>query len=257
MRDIRPIRAEEGEDFLRLLCEVFGLDFDRAHNIFFSEPLFDLNRKWALFEGREMVSILTTVGLEFGWGRAIGIAGVATRESRRNEGMASLLLERVLKESAKRGETGALLFAKDETLYAKNGFESLDRVVRGTVRGEPEPKLPIIVGSDEVRRRYDAWSEADPNRLRRDERRWQYWKWTLRVCTELPDNGYVCLEGNTLREAVSSRPLTSWPVGAAEWFGLTFMADQLGIQLADAAVELYLMGRNIPGQPQMFMTDQF
>jgi hypothetical protein len=35
------------------------------------------------------------------------------------------------------------------------------------------------------------------------------------------------------------------------------MADQLEIPLHDPVVELYLMGHNVPGIPQLFMTDQF
>jgi hypothetical protein len=35
------------------------------------------------------------------------------------------------------------------------------------------------------------------------------------------------------------------------------MADQLGFVFERAVVELYLMGKNVPGIPQMFMTDQF
>jgi hypothetical protein len=58
--EIRTIHESEGETFLRLMCGVFGLDFNRAYDVFFTEPLFDLDRKWALFEGNEMVSILTT-----------------------------------------------------------------------------------------------------------------------------------------------------------------------------------------------------
>jgi hypothetical protein len=35
------------------------------------------------------------------------------------------------------------------------------------------------------------------------------------------------------------------------------MADQLELPLENPTVDLYLMGRNVPGIPQMFMTDQF
>jgi len=35
------------------------------------------------------------------------------------------------------------------------------------------------------------------------------------------------------------------------------MADQFEIPIGHPEVDLYLMGQNIPGIPQMFMTDQF
>jgi GNAT superfamily N-acetyltransferase len=257
MTEIRPIHESEGETFLALLCDVFELDYYRAEGIFFTEPMFDLNRKWALFDGPEMVSILTTVPLEFGWGRAFGVAGVATTPKRRSEGLAGQLLDKVIEESAKRGETGALLFARELGVYAKHGFEAIDRVVRGNIIGVPEQKNPNVLEWSEIRELYDDWASRDQDRLRRDEKRWKYWKWNLRVCTGLAD-GYMCLEGNTMREAVVGSALPAWPVGPyTEWLGLTFMADQLGIKLEEPELDLYLMGYNIPRIPQMFLTDQF
>jgi hypothetical protein len=35
------------------------------------------------------------------------------------------------------------------------------------------------------------------------------------------------------------------------------MADQLQFAFEKATVEMELMGRNVPGVPQMFLTDQF
>lgn len=270
--EIRPIRAGEAESFLRLLCDVFGLDFGRAHRIFFTEPMFDLNRKWGVFEGEEIVSILTNVGLEFGWGKAIGIAGVATRVDRQNEGLASKLLEAVLAQAEKEGETGALLFAKDPTLYEKAGFQIMDQVIRGPIDAAPERASRVsrseirdprsdetfpILDFQQVQNRYDSWSLQNPNRLRRNDRRWGYWRWNLRVCTEFGD-GYICTEAGLIRECVVSRPVHSWPLPAgSEWLGLESLANEIGIPLKTREHELHLMARNAPGIPQLFMTDQF
>ncbi|MDR3689658.1 MAG: GNAT family N-acetyltransferase [Fimbriimonas sp.] len=257
MTEIRPIHESEAEGFLRLMCDVFGLDFNRAYDVFFTEPLFELERKWALFEGREMVSILTTSPLEFGWGKAFGIAGVATRHDRQGEGHASVLLQRVLKESAKRGEAGALLFARELSLYERNGFEPLDRVIRAPLHTQMEDEFPESFEFETVQRTYDEWSLQHPDRLRRDERRWNYWRWHYRICTPYQD-GYLSIEPGVLREPIYSQSVTSLPLPpGTDWFGTTFMADQFEIPLHDPAVELYLMGRNIPGIPQIFMTDQF
>ena len=111
MTEIRPIKETEAESFLQLLCDVFQLDFNRAYNAFFTEPYFSLQRKWALFEGPQIVSALQVVPLEFGWGPAIGIAGVSTRESFRNEGYAGRLIQKVLREYERNGVETSLLFA--------------------------------------------------------------------------------------------------------------------------------------------------
>lgn len=255
--DIRPIRAGEAEQFLRLLCDTFDLDFARAHRVFFAEPLFDLNRKWAAFEGSEMVSILTTVGLEFGWGKAIGIAGVATRKDVQRRGYAARLLDQVLTCAASAGETGALLFAKNPSLYSKCGFEVRDEVLRGPIQTSPEREPFELLEFNDVQERYNRWSLQDPNRLVRDDRRWGYWRWNLRVCTAVGD-GYICTEAGVVREIVADKPIRDWSLPAGtEWLGLRSMADRLAVPLRGAQHDLHLMVRNVPGQPQMFMTDQF
>lgn len=257
MTEIRPIREHEVDSFLELMCEVFKLDFNRAYPLFREEPMFDLNRKWALFQGQEIVSVLTTTPLEFGWGKAIGIAGVATKESRRNEGFGRKLIQKVLKASEDNGEGAALLFASDLRLYEALGFEGLDRVVQGQVA-----TLPIEVDSkqisfDQLKAKYDEWSQADENRLRRDAKRWQYWKWTMRDCRDLND-GYLCLENSTIREALLPEPKKRLPVArGTEWLGTSYMTDQLEIPMGTISVPMYLMGHKVPGQPQFFMTDQF
>lgn len=255
--EVRPIRAAEAEAFLHLLCNVFELDFNRAHRIFFTEPMFDLNRKWALFDGGEMVSILTTVPLDFGWGRAIGIAGVATMIERQGQGYAHELLTSVMRAADAAGETGALLFAHNPTLYGRLGFEIIDEVIRGPIVANPERDPFTLMDFQEVQSLYNRWSLQDPNRLRRDDRRWGYWRWNLRVCTAFED-GYICTEAGIVRECVKSLPATEWPLAAgSEWRGLASMANQIGIPLSAKEHDLHLMGRRIPGPPQMFMTDQF
>ena len=42
---IRTITAEEGPEFLALMCKVFDLEVSRAQSVFYKEPLFDLSRK--------------------------------------------------------------------------------------------------------------------------------------------------------------------------------------------------------------------
>lgn len=255
MIEIRPIVRPEAAAFLQLLCEVFALDYKRAEVVFFTEPLFELERKWAALVDGEIVSILTTVGLEFGWGRAIGIAGVATKDRWRNQGIAGKLLDTALEKHAQQGEGAAMLFAVDPRLYGRSGFTVLDWVVRGRMTGVPEAEIAETLDRDSIRRLYDDWASQSNDRLRRDEQRWAYWQWNLRTCVPMP-GGYVCFEGDTVREAVGD--MSQAPVGQrCEWFGLESMVGPLGLGLLEPKREIALMGRNVPGQPEMFLTDQF
>jgi predicted N-acetyltransferase YhbS len=254
--EIRPIRREEAEMFLELLCGVFGLDLTRAQSIFFTEPMFDLNRKWALFDGPRMVSILTTTPLTFGWGKAFGIAGVATRKERQGEGFGGKLLDQVILESRRIGEDGALLFAKETSLYNRVGFRTLDVVVRAGLQSKPwEPNEAFE--EDTVRKIYTAWASRHPARLRRDALRWKYWSWHYRMCTPF-QNGYLCYEPGLVREAIFSSPVDCLPVpDDCEWFGLLSMARELKLKISEPRTDLHFMGHNMPMTPQMFMTDQF
>ena len=178
--EIRPIHEHEAGAFLRVLCDVFSLDFQRATSIFFTEPMYDIQRKWALFESGEIKSILTTSALEFGWGRCAGIAGVATPPKFERQGYARMLLEAVIEHGTQNGEAATLLFAKRTELYAALGFEQLDVVEKGLVVSEPYVERPQLTSTD-VQRIYSSWAKESPNRLLRDARRWKYWDWLMRI----------------------------------------------------------------------------
>jgi len=256
MTEIRPVRREEGEDFLALLCAVFGLEYERAYQVFFTEPLFELDRKWALFEDAAMVSILTTVPLQFGWGAAVGLAGVATREDCRGHGYASRLLQEVVRASREAGEGRLLLFAQRPEFYCRNGFEVIDEAVRGKLRTTAFGYDPAVMSMQEVRDAYDTWALEKPGRLRRDDRRWHYWQWGMK--TGMPfREGYLTLEGGLVREAVPGGG-DAWPVApGTDWFGLRSTMEDCQVPVENPVPELVLMGRDIPGPVTMFMTDQF
>ncbi|MBS1716837.1 MAG: GNAT family N-acetyltransferase [Armatimonadetes bacterium] len=258
MREIRPIKMEEAEAFLSLLCNTFAIDFERAYAVFFNEPLFDVRRKWALFENGKILSILSTVPLEFGWGRGIGVAGVATAFERRGEGLASELLNEVMRVASEGNEGATYLFARELGLYERNGFRLLDTVIRvGIVPNNTMPTGDSLI-PDKVAEIYDRWALGHPDRLQRPVERWAYWRWTMKLCMPF-GSGYMCTEGGVVRECISSELLQSWPVPrATDWLGLTTMARQMGVPMSGRPrVELYLMGKDAPSVPQMFMTDQF
>jgi predicted acetyltransferase len=257
LTEIRPIKRGEAQDFLRLLCEAFDLDFERAKGVFFNEPMFDVNRKWALFLDGQIESILTTVPLAFGFGNAIGIAGVATRLSSRGRGLGGELLQEVLRSSQESGEGPALLFARETALYERVGFRLLDQVIRAPIQAGSNAPLEGVMPQHEVVNIYNDWAASRPNRLRRDDRRWTYWKWNMRFCCPFA-NGYICLEGATVRECIVDGPVDIWPIHAGtEWIGLRTMAGECHVPLGDEHFELHLMGRGFDEIPQLFMTDQF
>ncbi|MCH7944474.1 MAG: GNAT family N-acetyltransferase [Armatimonadetes bacterium] len=257
MIEIRTIREDEAEQFLGLLCGVFDLDVGRARKIFFTEPMFDLARKWALYEDGEMRTILTTTPLLFGFGAAFGVAGVATERSHQRRGLAQRIIERVLEHGAKTGEPRCLLFAHKEKVYARAGLETVDSVVRADVLADFPADAPATLAFDDVRRIYESWAEQDPHRLRRDERRWKYWQWTLRTCEEAP-GGYVCVEPMLCREAIVSHGLKAWPLmPGTRWLGLESMTEAIGAPVEKARHELHVMTYGFDERPQIFMTDQF
>jgi len=257
MTEIRPIRPAESDDFLRLLCRVFELDFERAKSVFYHEPLFELDRKWALIQDGEIRSILTSVPLEFGWGRAFGVAGVATAPEHRRKGLAADLLTEVVAMSKDAGESACYLFARDPRVYERIGFSILDDVITAPIATAETQDVLELLSTDEVRAQYDAWAKLAPNRLRRDERRWTYWGWNLRMCTRM-GSGYVCVEGDTVREVVGAPLCPTWPMtGDATWSGLRSVASSANVPIGEATHVMNFMGIGGEGVPEMFLTDQF
>jgi GNAT superfamily N-acetyltransferase len=247
----------EAEPFLELLCQVFSLDLARAKTVFYGEPLYDLGRKWAVFEDGRIVSILTTTSLVFGWGKAIGIAGVATDPSRRGQGFARRLIEEVLEDAEAKGEGPAVLFAQDSRLYRRCGFEEIDEVVRGRLASDPAAHTAEPLGLDEVQALYSEWSSQCPERLVRTRARWDFWVWSYRPAERFGP-GYLCLEPSIVREAVPLHKAELWPVPPdTDWVGLRRVLDAVDAPVTGLRHELIVMGRGLPAPVQMFMTDQF
>ncbi|MCW5940052.1 MAG: GNAT family N-acetyltransferase [Fimbriimonadaceae bacterium] len=257
MTCVRTLEPSEAEPFLSLLCRVFDLDLSRARSVFYSEPLYNLGRKWALFEDGEIRSILTTTGLEFGWGRAIGIAGVATDPVHRGRSLARHLIEEVLQAAEAAGEGPAILFAQNRDLYLRCGFEEVDEVVRGPIEADLDSEPGEPIGLEEVRQLYARWAAESPERLVRTQARWEYWVWSYRPAERFGP-GYICVEPSLVREAVPLHHSDRWPVSpGTEWVGLRRVIKALSVPVGPTSHELVLMGRGLPGPVQMFMTDQF
>lgn len=233
------------------------MDYSLAHGVFFSEPNFDPSNKWALFSGGEMVSILTTTGLRFGADLAIGIAGVATLPKARGHGLAQRLVSEACAAAETQGIREAILFAHRTELYEKCGFSVVDELLQGPIHSLGISDQPEDVSWPEVERLYDHWSQSQPRRLQRDAAAWARWKYNLKSVESL-GKGYFCTEGDLVREAVLVGKYDAWPViPGSEWYGLKSLSEAIGVPGDLKPAQLYLMGRNCPSAPQMFMTDQF
>jgi GNAT superfamily N-acetyltransferase len=255
--EIRPVTEGEAGTFLRLLCEVFELDFERATTVFFTEPLFDLSHKWALFENGIIRSVLTTTPIPFGWGETVGIAGVATDPRFRSQGLARRLLQHVLAASTERGYVGAMLFATSESVYSEVGFQTTDTVIEAPIILSEEIHDPVSMPRDEVKEKYMEWAMKDAARVQRTDQRWAYWSWRQAVIEKL-EEGYICLEGSTIREALLEPAPKSLPIGVkCSWVGLKSMTEALQMPIGPERETLKLMTIGLPKRPQMFMTDQF
>lgn len=251
MRSIRTLHGSESRAFLDLMCEAFRLERVADLTTHVADPHWVRSTRWGLFEGDDLVSIMSAAPLQFGWGRAIGIASVATRVDCRSRGLAQQLLEEVLFQAARSGIQGALLFAHQEELYRRSGFELLDTVVSGVLASTSGEGTAIARG--DVRTIYDRWSFAHPARLRRTANDWVRWRSRWRDCVQ-SERGYIAIDNGQVREAVDAvEPL---PVSkGVKWYGLDSMSKLFNI--VDKSDELLLMGRSFPHTPQMFMTDQF
>lgn len=259
MITVRPILATEADTFFSILCESFELDAHRARPIFFQDPGFDLNHKWALFDGDEMHSILTSTPMEFGFGGATGIAGVATRFESRGQGYAAKLIELVASQFRAGGVDGLLLFATKTKLYESLGFEELDTVVAGPITpdGDDETwRAPLE--TTEVIARYGTWSGSRPEWCVRSPERWKTWSWSARVCEPVGDIGYVCFEGTSVREAIVPEGQRGWPVPqGTEWMGLAGVTQRLQVPATCKSTGTLLLGKSLKTCPGMFLTDQF
>ncbi len=257
MIEIRPIQYTEADAFLQLLCDVFDIEFQRAKSVFFAEPSFDLNRKWALFESGKMVSILTTTPIQIGTQAAVGIAGVATLASEQRRGLAQKLITRVMECSRENGEQNIYLFARDATVYSRCGFEKIDTVVQGLINPDPEFNEVESMPAMKVRAIYDSWSQNGLNRFVRTPVRWDVWNWACRICEPAHD-GYICYEMTTVREAILPLGLSSWPVTpGTDWLGLARTTSVLEVPVSASPTDLFLMATPGAPLPVMFMTDQF
>lgn len=256
--EARPLREAEFERFLDVLCDAFALDRRRSAHTFHTEPLRDERQKWGLFDRHgNLVSILSVLRMDFGWGPASGFSNVATRKLDRGKGFAETLMREVLARLAAEGVEPALLFAHNPRLYARMGFVTGDRVIRGNLVRVPPSTVLEPMDAAAVRSHYARWADSSPARLRRAESRWAYWDWRYGAAYEAMD-GYFRLESGVVREAVWTHAPWALEIGVpAEWIGTATVTAGLNVPVEGAVDELLMMVYRCPTVPEMFMTDQF
>ncbi len=256
-QEIRPLIGEEVSLGLDLVCICFGLNRKRIQTLFDSDLMRETKTHWGLFEGRDLLSTITVTPLQFGWGEAAGISGVATHPDRQKQGLASCLLKETAAQESAAGRVGSILLANEARVYEKAGYSVTDRVIDGTIMTSEPVDQAADVSDEETEQLYAEWAEADPGRMRRDETRWRAWRWLGRRYERL-SQGVACCEPGLVREAVLNETLDRWPLPAGtRWVGLKSIADQMGVPLQSTRDDLLLMSKDIPGPVQLFLTDQF
>ena len=119
-------------------------------------------------------------------------------------------------------------------------------VVRGPIVTDELGDAITTFPFQRVQSRYNEWAAQDPSRLRRNERRWRYWRWIPRTCEPAP-GGYVCVEPHLCREALVAPGLERWPVmPGTSWLGLESLTKALGVPLSSYDKELFVMAHSMP-----------
>ena len=183
----RAARPDELDDLVDLLCEAFDLPFGPARDLVRADPYFDLSRKRVLVgEDGRVLSCLTVVEQKMRIGDALvpiaGIAGVATREAHRGQGLATELLRETMHWLRGEGYGLAALLAADPRCYRRLGWEVAGRHFRLTAPASGVPasaeRARVRTASREdiaaISRLYDECAGGATGACERDAKRWDY-----------------------------------------------------------------------------------
>jgi predicted acetyltransferase len=184
--EVGAVRPEELDTMLAIMCEGFGLPFDAARDIFYSDPYFEIENKRLLRLGGRIVSCLTIVDTTCWIGegevRLAGIAGVATPPELRRRGYAGRLLMETLHTLDTRGFALSALFPFSYAYYRKFGWELAGFACRcltasAYLPAYPEAQHVRLARPDDVpqlERLYNATSRGQALHCLRDAKRWLY-----------------------------------------------------------------------------------
>ena len=192
--EISAVRPDELESLLALICEVFGLPYEPAREIFYGDPYLNLENKRVLRVGGRIVSCLSIADREVWLGskkvRVGGIAGVATRPEERGKGYASLLISDTLDFLKAQGYALSALIPYSSHFYRRLGYEICGNACRYITSPSFLPSSREIQNvrparsndASALERCYDTWSWRNSFFGIRDEQRWQYLLKNVQQC---------------------------------------------------------------------------
>ncbi|MCW5935045.1 MAG: GNAT family N-acetyltransferase [Fimbriimonadia bacterium] len=204
---VAPITEEWNENYLRLLCMGFQLDFGMARQVFYDDPMRPFTERWGLWtvvSGEEQLVSVMNVSPAPMWvhGQVIptaGISGVTTHINHRKQGYSSRLLTDTMPALKQKGFLAAALVPYSHHFYRPLGWETVGCLFRLRL---PPKRLPAFTESRWMRR-YEVSDESAlkklyaqrcpprNGRLAREELRWQYVLWNNRRKWVWHDQGEV------------------------------------------------------------------
>ncbi len=184
--DIGPVRADEADDMLQVMCAAFELPFEVARPIFYADPYFDLDAKRVLRVDGRIVSCLTLSETQCRVGEACapitGIAGLATLPTYQNRGYAACLLHATIETLHSRNAPLVGLYPFQSEYYARLGWETATQECRWTAPPAALPAYPeaanvICAGSEHlpsIGALYEQTLGSYCLSGAREPKRWQY-----------------------------------------------------------------------------------
>src|SRR5690242_14662527 len=125
--EVSAVRQDELDTMLALMCQAFGLPFQAAREVFYSDPYFAIENKRVLRVNGSIVSCLTIVDTACWIGQGVvrlgGVAGVVTRPALRRRGYAGRLLRETVRTLDEQGYALSALFPFSYDYYRKFGWE--------------------------------------------------------------------------------------------------------------------------------------
>ena len=161
---IRPVSSDELRAFFEAIGPAFGEDFNEEE-FDVEAPVAELERTLAAFDGEAIVGTAGafTFDLSVPGGRlpAAGVTYVSVRATHRRRGLLTSMMRRQLEDIHARGESIAVLWASEATIYGRFGYgvasllarievDRVDASLRGDLAADPELRVRMVTPSDVV-----------------------------------------------------------------------------------------------------------
>ncbi|HVR33982.1 MAG TPA: GNAT family N-acetyltransferase [Acidimicrobiia bacterium] len=193
MTEIRPLREDELEDFLRAMSGPFGFDLpdeeaDRTALLTRFKKIFEPDRARCAFEDGRMVGTLGvfsfTMTVPGGSIPTAGTTQVTTQVTHRRQGILTAMMRAHLSEAVSHGDAAAALWASDSAIYGRFGFGMaswstevvIDRRHVDLHRLAATPAPVEILDADSIRasaiENYDAIRVNTPGMMSKSEGWW-------------------------------------------------------------------------------------